>query len=123
MDLRVEGSNPSSHPKPDLNPVAVSLSLGLCTAPQVGRPCPTLERYDWPVVARASRLFFSWRFLIVALMLTVVIAVMFGIDLINGRWDQPPIQPQLHGFLPSRRVRSGARTYWAGKRWPGLKAI
>jgi hypothetical protein len=47
------------------------------------------------VVSRASRLFFCWRFLVVALMLAVVIAVMFGIDLINGRWDQPPMQPQL----------------------------
>ena len=31
---------------------------------------------------------------VVALMLIVVIAVMFGIDLINGRWDEPLIQPQ-----------------------------
>jgi hypothetical protein len=32
-----------------------------------------------------------------ALLLIVVVAVMFGIDLINGRWDQPLIQlqPQL----------------------------
>jgi hypothetical protein len=34
-------------------------------------------------------------FLLIALMVLVVVAVMFGIDLINGRWDQPPIQPQL----------------------------
>ena len=33
--------------------------------------------------------------MVVALMLIVVAAVMFGIDLINGRWDQPPIQPPL----------------------------
>jgi hypothetical protein len=33
--------------------------------------------------------------MVVALMLVVVVAVMFGIDLINGRWDQPPIQPPL----------------------------
>ena len=31
---------------------------------------------------------------VVALMLIVVVAVMFGIDLINGRWDEPLIQPQ-----------------------------
>jgi hypothetical protein len=30
--------------------------------------------------------------LLAALILIVVAAVMFGIDLINGRWDQPPIQ-------------------------------
>jgi hypothetical protein len=30
-------------------------------------------------------------------MVVVIVSVMFGIDLINGRWDQPPIefQPQL----------------------------
>ena len=30
-------------------------------------------------------------------MVAVVVAMMFGIDLIYGRWDQPPIefQPQL----------------------------
>jgi len=35
--------------------------------------------------------------LLIALMVAVVVAVIFGIDLINGRWDQPPIefQPQL----------------------------
>ncbi len=33
--------------------------------------------------------------LVAALMLIVVAAVVFGIDLINGRWDQPPIQPPL----------------------------
>jgi hypothetical protein len=33
--------------------------------------------------------------MIAALMLLVVMAVMSGIDLINGRWDQPPIQPPL----------------------------
>jgi hypothetical protein len=33
--------------------------------------------------------------LIVVLMLIVVVAVMFGIDLINGRWDEPLIQPPL----------------------------
>jgi hypothetical protein len=33
--------------------------------------------------------------LVVALMVVVIVSVMFGIDLINGRWDQPPIQPQL----------------------------
>jgi len=32
---------------------------------------------------------------VVALMVVVVVAVMFGIDLINGRWDQPPVQPPL----------------------------
>jgi hypothetical protein len=32
--------------------------------------------------------------LIVALILVVVVAVISGIDLINGRWDQPLIQPQ-----------------------------
>ena len=32
--------------------------------------------------------------LIVVLMLIVVLAVVFGIDLINGRWDEPLIQPQ-----------------------------
>jgi hypothetical protein len=32
--------------------------------------------------------------LIVALMVVVVISVMFGIDLINGRWDQPAIEFQ-----------------------------
>jgi hypothetical protein len=32
--------------------------------------------------------------LIVALILVVVVAVMSGIDLINGRLDQPLIQPQ-----------------------------
>jgi hypothetical protein len=42
------------------------------------------------------RLRFSPRsILVVALMLVVIVSVMFGIDLINGRWDQPPIQPQL----------------------------
>jgi hypothetical protein len=34
------------------------------------------------------------RIIVVALMLVVVVAVMFGIDLINGRWDEPLIQPQ-----------------------------
>ena len=29
-----------------------------------------------------------------ALMVIVVVAVMFGIDLINGRWDEPLVQPQ-----------------------------
>ena len=33
--------------------------------------------------------------MVVALMLVVVVAVIVGIDLINGRWDQPPIQPPL----------------------------
>ncbi len=33
--------------------------------------------------------------LVLALMVMVVVAVMFGIELINGRWDQPPIQPPL----------------------------
>jgi hypothetical protein len=33
--------------------------------------------------------------LVAALMLIVVASVMFGIDLIYGRWDQPPIQPPL----------------------------
>jgi hypothetical protein len=33
--------------------------------------------------------------LVIALMVVVVTAVMFGIDLINGRWDQPPVQPEL----------------------------
>jgi hypothetical protein len=35
--------------------------------------------------------------LVVALMVVVVIAMMLGIDLIYGRWDQPPLefQPQL----------------------------
>jgi len=28
-------------------------------------------------------------------MVVVIVSVMFGIDLINGRWDQPPIQPHL----------------------------
>ena len=32
---------------------------------------------------------------LVVLMLIVVVAVMFGIDLISGRWDQPPVQPPL----------------------------
>ena len=32
--------------------------------------------------------------LVVALMVAVIIAVMLGIDLINGRWDEPLIQPQ-----------------------------
>ena len=31
---------------------------------------------------------------VVALILVVVVAVMFGIDLINGRWDQPHISPR-----------------------------
>ena len=35
------------------------------------------------------------RIIIVALMLIVVVAVTFGIDLINGRWDEPLLQPQL----------------------------
>jgi hypothetical protein len=30
--------------------------------------------------------------LVALLMLIVVLAVMFGIDLINGRWDQLPVQ-------------------------------
>jgi hypothetical protein len=30
--------------------------------------------------------------LVAVLMLIVVLAVMFGIDLINGRWDQLPVQ-------------------------------
>jgi hypothetical protein len=33
--------------------------------------------------------------MVVALMLIVIVAVMFGIDMINGRWDQPLIQPPL----------------------------
>ncbi|HYR16207.1 MAG TPA: hypothetical protein VEQ67_18625 [Mycobacterium sp.] len=33
--------------------------------------------------------------MIVALMLIVIVAVIFGIDLINGRWDQPLIQDTL----------------------------
>jgi hypothetical protein len=33
--------------------------------------------------------------MIVVLMLFVVIAVMSGIDLINGRWDQMPIRHPL----------------------------
>jgi len=28
-------------------------------------------------------------------MVVLIVSVMFGIDLINGRWDQPPIQRQL----------------------------
>jgi hypothetical protein len=32
--------------------------------------------------------------IVVALMLIVVLAVMSGIDLINGRWDEPLVQPQ-----------------------------
>ncbi len=27
-------------------------------------------------------------------MVAVVVAVLFGMDLINGRWDQPPIEFQ-----------------------------
>jgi hypothetical protein len=34
-------------------------------------------------------------FLLVALMLMVIVAVVFGVDLIDGRWDQPLIQPPL----------------------------
>ena len=37
----------------------------------------------------------SKRLLVAALMVIVIVSVMFGIDLINGRWDQPPVQPQL----------------------------
>jgi hypothetical protein len=32
--------------------------------------------------------------IVLALMFVVVVSVMFGIDLINGRWDEPLIQPQ-----------------------------
>ena len=30
-----------------------------------------------------------------SLLLFGVISLMFGIDLISGRWDQPPVQPPL----------------------------
>ena len=78
MDLRVEGSNPSSHPKTDLK------------GPYI-RPD---ERY--PLEVKVLRLSLSSRsVLVVALMLIVVVAVIFGIDLIYGRWDQPIVQPPL----------------------------
>jgi preprotein translocase subunit SecE len=46
-------------------------------------------------VKELSRRFDPTSVLIVVLMLIVVVAVMFGIDLINGRWDEPLIQPPL----------------------------
>jgi hypothetical protein len=67
------GSNPISHPSDHFK---------------------SSSTYHWPVSVLGLRL--SPRsILVVALMVMVVVAVMFGIDLINGRWDQPPIQPQL----------------------------
>jgi hypothetical protein len=33
--------------------------------------------------------------LVLALLVLIILAVMSGVDLINGRWDQAPIQPQL----------------------------
>lgn len=36
----------------------------------------------------------SKRLLVAALMVIVIVSVMFGIDLINGRWDQPLIEFQ-----------------------------
>jgi hypothetical protein len=32
--------------------------------------------------------------IVLALMMILVVAVMFGIDLTNGRWDEPLLQPQ-----------------------------
>jgi hypothetical protein len=32
--------------------------------------------------------------LVVALMVVVIVSVIFGIDLINGRWDQPLVEFQ-----------------------------
>jgi preprotein translocase subunit SecE len=46
-------------------------------------------------VKELSRRFDPTSVLVVVLMLIVVVAVMFGIDLINGRWDEPLIQPPL----------------------------
>jgi hypothetical protein len=45
-------------------------------------------------VTQLSLRFNPTRIVIVALMVIVVVAVMFGIDLVNGRWDEPLIQPQ-----------------------------
>jgi hypothetical protein len=70
VDLRVEGSNPSSHPRP-------------------AQSC--ISRYSGGVRVSGLRLY-AKGILILVLMLLVVMAVMSGIDLINGRWDEMPIR-------------------------------
>ncbi len=68
------------------------------TSEQVGRWSPELLNISYRYAGSVKTLRLSVdakSVLVAALMLIVVAAIMFGIDLINGRWDQPPIQPPL----------------------------
>ena len=68
---------------PIIPPTSIAPQMGLAGGGILGGVKPLRLRLDPRSI------------LLAALMLIVVAAVIFGIDLINGRWDQPPIQPPL----------------------------